>query len=531
MLGLEKALEAFKQSLGDKSVEISNHLLQKYSQSTSSYSTMPSAIVFPKNAQEVSVALKIANEYKLPVYPISQGKNWGYGDACAAKDNQVILDLSRMNQILEVNTELAYVVVEPGVTQEQLTEFLASKNIPLWIDATGAGPQASLVGNVADRGFGHTRYGDHFANTCGMEVALADGRLMNTGFGHFKNAQSQYVYRYGVGPVLDGLFCQGNFGVITKVGLWLMPEPEAFTAFFFSCPKPDDLEKVIETLRPLKLQGLVQSAVHIANDIRTFSSRSRYPFEKMNQQTPLNAKVREEMRKEFGIGHWNACGSITGSKLVVKAIQKNLKKELSQFNPIFLNDKKLDLAEKIVRFIPAFVGGDNLRRKISIVKPTFEMLKGKPVKVHLSGASWRVRGEIDNSKLYDPIAANAGIMWTSPLVPMTGRVAREIVDLLEPIYNKHGFDFLVTFTLLTDRALVCVTNVAYDSRIEEEAKKAHACYEELSEVLMKRGYYPYRVGPWAMDKLKQNSTHFWDVVNELKSAIDPNNIIAPGRYS
>src|SRR5688500_9272303 len=146
-----------------------------------------------------------------------------------------------MNRILEVNEELCYAVIESGVTQGQLYDHLARSNPGLWMDASGAGRGASIVGNILERGFGHTRYGDHSLTTCGMKIVLSDGRILDTGLGHYDNAKAARAYRYGAGPFLDGLFTQSNLGVVTQVGVWLMPKPEAFTAFFVSAPRADDL--------------------------------------------------------------------------------------------------------------------------------------------------------------------------------------------------------------------------------------------------------------------------------------------------
>src|SRR5436190_13807330 len=123
------------------------------------------AIVRPGDRTEVQECMRIANRWKVPVYPISSGRNWGYGSRVPASDGCVLLDLGRMNRIVDFNEELGYVTVEPGVTQAQLHTFLTENKSRLWMDSTGASPHCSLIGNAVERGFGHTPYGDHFAHT------------------------------------------------------------------------------------------------------------------------------------------------------------------------------------------------------------------------------------------------------------------------------------------------------------------------------------------------------------------------------
>src|SRR5207237_1638110 len=125
----------------------------------------------------------IARERRVAVHSSWRGKNWGYGDATPMGENQVSLDLRRMNRIIEVNRGLCYAVVEPGVTQGQLYDYLRDHKTGLWMDSSGAGREASIIGNTLERGFGHTRYGDHLLSICGMQVVLADGRVLNTGLG------------------------------------------------------------------------------------------------------------------------------------------------------------------------------------------------------------------------------------------------------------------------------------------------------------------------------------------------------------
>src|SRR5690242_2557318 len=199
------------------------------------------AIVRPANRAEVQECLRVANRFQVPVYPVSSGKNWGYGSRVAPVSGCLLLELGRMNRILDFSEQLAYVTVEPGVTQAQLYDFLRARGSALWMDATGASPDCSLIGNALDRGFGHTPYGDHFANSCGLEVVLASGEVVETGFSRFPAAKAAPLYRWGVGPSLDGLFSQSNFGVVTRMTVWLMPAPEYFQAYYFTVERGEDL--------------------------------------------------------------------------------------------------------------------------------------------------------------------------------------------------------------------------------------------------------------------------------------------------
>jgi 4-cresol dehydrogenase (hydroxylating) len=104
------------------------------------------------------------------------------------------------------------------------------------------------------------------------------------------------------------------------------------------------------------------------------------------------------------------------------------------------------------------------------------------------------------------------------------------MNLLEPIYARHGFDTLVTFTMITERAMVCVSNISYDKRIPEEAERAHACYEELMTALMQAGFYPYRTGPTGYGKIRPEGDPYWDLVHTIKRTVDPRDTISPGRY-
>lgn len=95
---------------------------------------MASAVVQPATTEEVIAIVKAANNHKMPISPISIGRNLGYGGTAPRLRGACILDLKRMNKILEVNEESAYVLVEPGVSYFNMYEHLQSIGSNLWID-------------------------------------------------------------------------------------------------------------------------------------------------------------------------------------------------------------------------------------------------------------------------------------------------------------------------------------------------------------------------------------------------------------
>src|SRR5271168_2623100 len=110
--------------LGRESIVTEASRLREASTATFASTQRIPAILYPQTRKQVQDCLRIASENGIPVYPISTGKNWGYGSKGPASTGCVLIDLSRMNRILEFNEDLAYVTIEPGVTQQQLWDYL-----------------------------------------------------------------------------------------------------------------------------------------------------------------------------------------------------------------------------------------------------------------------------------------------------------------------------------------------------------------------------------------------------------------------
>ena len=227
----EAALRQFAAAVGAEWVLTSDEDLAAY---RDHYSPVPlaedellaSAAVAPTTVEQVQAIVRTANTYKIPLYPISTGKNFAYGGPAPNLRGSVVVDLKRMNRVLEVDAERNFAIVEPGVSYFDLYRHIQERGLKVWIDCPDPG-WGSPIGNTLDRGIGYTLgfYRDHTAAQCGMEVVLANGEVMRTGMGAVPNGRAFAEYKYGFGPDPTGLFAQGNYGIVTKMGLRLMPHP------------------------------------------------------------------------------------------------------------------------------------------------------------------------------------------------------------------------------------------------------------------------------------------------------------------
>jgi 4-cresol dehydrogenase (hydroxylating) len=525
----DEALVAWSAAVGQEHVIREGPVVRAAEVATYATNRWIPAIVRPGNREEVQEVLRIANRFGTPVYPISSGKNWGYGSRVPSADGCVLLDLGRMNQIVDFSESLAYVTVEPGVTQAQLHAFLQERGSKLWMDCTGASPQCSLIGNAVERGFGHTPYGDHFAHTCGLEVVLPTGEVVETGFARFPSAQAASLYRWGMGPTLDGIFSQSNFGIVTRMTVWLMPQPEYFQAYYFRCEEAHGLEGAINALRPLRLDGTIRSASHIANDYKVVSALQQYPWDATGGRTPLDAETMGQLRNELKIGAWNGSGALYGSKRQVKEARRLLRKALkgSAQRLQFLDDRTFRLASLFAKPYQ-LISGWNLERTLALLKPVYGLMQGIPTDHPLASTYWRKRNPPPAAM--NPDRDGCGLLWCSPVLPADGNAVSYVTSFISDLVLSHGFEPAISLTMISDRALACIISLAYDRHVAGEDDRALACYRELAQQLAEKGYHSYRLPVGLMSGMGESGPYA-DLLQRIKQTLDPGGILAPGRYT
>ena len=218
MSALETALAEWRSALGEEHVITEPEALASAETATFATTQRVPAILRPSTTAEVQACLRIAQAHRIPLYPVSGGRNWGYGSRVPPRDGCVVMELSRMNRILAYDEKLAYLTVEPGVTFRQAYTWLTERGSPLFITTIGGSPEGSLIGNALERGDGRGPHADIFNHVCGLEVVLPNGERVETGMARFPNAHAAPVYRWGLGPSLDGLFSQSALG--TAIVMW-----------------------------------------------------------------------------------------------------------------------------------------------------------------------------------------------------------------------------------------------------------------------------------------------------------------------
>lgn len=224
-----------------------------------------------KSRDQLPPLLNLANRKNLKLYPVSTGKNWGYGDYLPVENDCWVVDLSALNRILHFDEELKTVHVEPGVTQKQLYDFLQSRESNLMVPTTGAGPDCSLIGNALEKGYGITPYADHFLAIKKWDVLLANGDYLRSPLSRLGGVETDRIFKWGVGPYLDGLFCQSNFGVVVGATIELAERPEHFETFVFSF-EHHKLSDMALAVKELKSQmGSFCSGINFMNSRRVLA--------------------------------------------------------------------------------------------------------------------------------------------------------------------------------------------------------------------------------------------------------------------
>lgn len=490
------------------------------------------AVTHPQSIDQVAETLKVCRKHGVSVQPVSTGRNWGYSAGASTAPRQVLMRLERMRNITAFDETIGVVTIDPGVTQGQLATFLKARGDRFYADMTAAGPDTSILGNLCDRGFGNSPLGNRAASVLGFDVMLADGRIIATDGNAFFPSSAATTGALPPGPNLTQLFIQSNFGIVLRARIQLNCRGSYERIFGFEASSPEALPELVERIGKLKQQGVIPGCIHIANDVRILSNVMRRTRRRTEDLRALTEEEREDLGQEHRAAAWTGFTLLSGPRALVRGQLVVAKCELkAQARVRVLSPRFIAwCARRMSGWIARLPGGTALARKIRRGSILFEMLRGEPSNEILYNTAWRlVDAPVTAPTVQDLDAGKAGIHWYAPSLPLRADRVKALIDFATPILRKHGFDVLLMFTCISDRMGCGVFNILYDPRFPSEVAAARACLTELVDEGMKHDFVPYRLNaelwPW-LNRVHPSMPEF----AAIKTALDPDDLIAPGRY-
>ncbi|HEX4025615.1 MAG TPA: FAD-binding oxidoreductase [Steroidobacteraceae bacterium] len=507
-----QALQRFAQIVGNEYVFTSDADLDTYRDGYSILWGEPDELiaagaVAPSSVEQVQAIVRIANQYAIPLYAISTGRNLGYGGSAPVYSGSVVLDLKRMNKVLEVNEEQHYCIVEPGVSFFDLYDELRRRNTRLQVSQPAPG-WGSPIGNALDHGRGGPA-GDNFRNACGMEVVLGTGELLRTGMGALPLGKTWATFPDGVGPTLDGIFSQSNFGIITKMGFNLFPWPDALRRLTIQTRNYADLDAMVATCNRLQAMAVGHGS-GVFSPLGTIQTPS--VVEIFKRRGGGTAAQINQLARDQNVPVWVMNLEFSGPEKVIQAQYEVATELLSAIAGLELK------------------GGEIIHAPQDIGK--------------LSDDAAAAFGKPSLQRFWEDTAQFGwdGHLWFSPLLPQTGPELRKAQQVLGDVCREMDFYWGMPPALLYNSTSIGPAASAYCIvKNFNVSKSDHAHNRRTREVVTRliqaaadNGWSEYRSVPALQEAVMAtfsfNDHAFMRTCERIKDALDPNGILSAGRY-
>lgn len=440
------------------------------------------AVVRPGTIAEVQSIVRIFDRLKpgVGLHAISTGRNWGLGSAEPATDAVVTVDLRRIATTRQINLSTGWAVVEPGVTQLALANAVAGT--ARMLNVTASSGHTSIIGNALERGVGLRR--QRTEDLLGLEVILPDGELLRVGWWPDQE-RTTAINPHGLGPSLLHLFTQSNFGIVTAAVIKLLPRPEAQRVLRLTFPRAV-LDQAIDTLRRWVAQDLVSGVLKVYDTVSTETYGG----------TPEQHLVL--LCISGTIERVDALTQIVLSEAEKSAIFSHFSR--SDQMPANADDYVLQVVEHAYAGSPAH---------------NEHMLKS---------ATGAHADEVDS--------AGGGWIFFLAFVPFEGHSVARALRLIDLIHDRCGIRPGTTVNALSSDVIDLVVSIKFDAT-PEATSRAHAALDYAYEVFSPSGFLPYRLdidhSHWRPQFAPDASAH--RLSQRIRKVIDPNSVIAPGRYA
>lgn len=433
----------------------------------------PDVVIKIKSVEQVQFVLQLANEKKIAVTP--RVTNTNIGGLAIAQQGGFLLDFTEMNRIVEVNEADMYAVIEPGVTWGDMKEHLRENHPALRFGYSLSPPYASILANCLMDGLTNLslKHGTTAQWINGLEAVLPTGEIVRTGIG----AVSPTWCSAAPMPDLTGLFVnfQGTTGIVTKVSVQLWPNHPFRRRFF----------------------------------ILTYDTDATYDL--------IAVLVRAEVCDDIGGLSWPVGKMLFGEKHPLYRDPN----EPEQFLYIDVSDEHEDLFETKLRVVERIVAAQRKKgaklespldiKKLVQIAPRFEKFAEFPTELEF-------------------LLEQGGLSWIGTFGP-TSRWKEGVKRGME-MMTKHGLPpIVVTRPMRGGHFGVLRFIEVFDKTNSEQIERVTRLNEELSDLVLELGFFPYKTPPWLIqrhrDKIDPNFLH---LLNKVRKVLDPKGIMNPGKW-
>jgi FAD/FMN-containing dehydrogenase len=469
--------QKLRDAIGPEKVKDDDIVLITYASDPPTPYRKPGFVVFPESREDVKSVLLIANEHRIPVTPILRGVNTaGYG---IPSEGGIVIDLRRMDKIIEINTDSGYAVIEAGVNFDKFTTALLGKGFRCSVPTSPGG--SAVVGNYLSRPTG-SLCNRHLDLIIDLEVVLPDGTIFNTGSSQFPHAGSHM--RYGPHPDLAGIFtcAYGTMGIVTKAAVRIYPINEAnrvnLAAF-------DSFESAVDFVKDIINNNIPEHCI-----IWNWQLYETFAVDLSKRDAVIPPQLHMDPRHApEGKPYSVVTTFMSGYEEMMAASEKMLEKVAMKYGGRTLSDEE---GEKLLPVAKA--GWDVLYAKYHQIEPTFFGLGRYMVWIMLT----------------EPKDVKKMEKWAVEELAKVG---------VTPVcYYSQPFDF--------GRSMFFRIFCFPDPYNQELIEKVATTYQKMFQTAMEKyGAIPMRHK--TQYRSIQLTNGYYEALKKIKKAFDPNNILNP----
>lgn len=304
-----------------------------------------------------------------------------------------------------------------------------------------------------------------------MEVVLANGDLVRTGQFGISGSKSAHISKFSFGPSIEeGLFLQSNLGIVTKMGIWLYPQPPAYASCTLDVPNLEDIEHVVDLFNELRQSGIIPNTIYVSNIMEWIAMKGKRE-EFWTGAGPIPPWRVKELQKELNLGYWTAKFGVYGPTAIVEAQKAEIQRLIRERIPMGRFEARVFSGNPGQRLkaedVPLEEGG------LFVGIPSLWGLPMVQYRLPLKGGG--IGGHID----------------FSPIIPSSGKDVVEWAKLSKTVCEEKGFDLFCDF-FMHERHVIFVNFMTFDKTNLGHREAIRKIFQGLLRECKARGYSAYR---------------------------------------